>query len=94
MKISELTTFDVREYARIEDNVSDANVTALLAAATAHIMAQTGLTAEQLDEHEDLTVAALVIVSDTYDKRQLTVDKSYSNQLIDSIVAQHSMNLL
>ena len=94
MKLSSLTLSEVRQYARIEDSVSDADVQLLLDSAVSYILGHTGLTPDVLDDHEDLTLAAVVLVSDAYDNRQMTVDRSNANQVVSNIIDQHSVNLL
>jgi hypothetical protein len=47
-----------------------------------------------LDAHEDVTMAVLALVSDMYDNRQMTVDSSNSNRLVESILSLHSVNLI
>ena len=97
MKISEITLDNIRQQARI-DSVDDAQETALLeamqTAAVDYVRAYTGLTDEEMDEHEDLTIAVLVLAADMYDNREMTVDKSNVNRVVDTILGMHCRNLL
>lgn len=54
----------------------------------------TGLTEKELDTHEDVTIAVLMLVADMYDNRQLQIDKNNLNHTADVILGMHSVNLL
>ena len=73
MKISELTSEMVKDYIGISDDDSDDIFgTLLMPAAKAYITGYTGLTEEQLDEHDDLAVAFCVLVNDMFTQRDYT----------------------
>lgn len=63
-------------------------------AAVAYVCGQTGLEESELDEFEDITIAALTVISDMWDNRSLTIDRSNPNELVDNILFMHSTNLL
>lgn len=96
MKISEVTIHDLKEYANEESNDSevDKNFNTILVGVTAYIKGYTGLTTEQIDTKEDLTLALLVIASEMYDNRQFTVENDKVNPIIKSILNMHCVNLL
>ncbi|MBP3380945.1 MAG: phage gp6-like head-tail connector protein [Ruminococcus sp.] len=74
MKISELTPDIVKDYCGISDDDSDDIIEKLLLpAARKYITGYTGLTAEQCDEHEELSVACMVLVNDMFTQRDYTV---------------------
>ena len=52
------------------------------------------ISASEIDEHEDLTLAVLVLVSDMFDNRQMTVDKSNVNRVVDTILGMYCTNML
>lgn len=54
----------------------------------------TGLTSDELDEHEDITIAVLTLISDMWDYRSMTVDRSNVNRVVDTILGMHSINLM
>ena len=54
----------------------------------------TGLNEAAIDTHEDITIAVLVLVSDMYDNRQMTVDKNNVNRVVDTILGMYCVNLL
>lgn len=63
-------------------------------AAVAYVAGQTNLDPESMDLHEDLTIAVLTIISDMWDNRSLTIDRSNPNTLVDNILFMYSNNLL
>ncbi|MDO5548315.1 MAG: head-tail connector protein [Eubacteriales bacterium] len=98
MKISEITLGDICQQARIEPDMLDAAEEKLLTvmqdAAVDYVRSYTGLTEEEMDEHEDLTIAVLVLAADLYDNREMTVDKSNVNRVVETILGMHCRNLL
>lgn len=94
MKISELTEQEVLQYARIEEGAADASPSLLLSAAKAYVEGYTGQTVEELDECEDVSIAILILCSDMYDNRQMTVDRANVNHVADTILGLHRTNLL
>ncbi len=87
MKISEITTSILAEYIRAESD--DILITPLFTAAKAYVMSYTGLTETQLDDHEDLSAVIMLLCSDLYDNRLMTLPGSATNQLAESIMDQH-----
>ena len=52
------------------------------------------LTQDKLDEHEDLTIAVLTLISDMWDNRSMTIQKSNINIVVDAILGMHRTNLV
>lgn len=105
MKVSEITAANIKDYARIDGTDDDWLVDAILSAAMAHVVSQTGLPllpdvdadgvpVACVDDYEDLTIAVLVLASDMYDNRSCVVDKSGVNKAVESILGAHCHNLL
>lgn len=96
MKISELTSEMVKDYCGISDEDSDDVVGKLLMpAAKAYIIGYTGLTAEQIDEHEDLAIAFCVLVNDMFTQRDYTL--SLHKQVapaVQTILSLYAVNYL
>lgn len=96
MKVSELTRAAVAEYCRVilEDQTETelAVLDAMTEAAIRYCIGYTGLTREELDAHEDITIAVLTLVGDMYDNRQMTVDKANVNRTADTILGMHCVN--
>lgn len=94
MKPSEITPDEVIKYARMDDMDADLSPEALLAAAKAFVKSYTGLTDEELDKHEEISIAILALCTDMYDNRQLTVENDKVNRVVETILGLHSVNLL
>lgn len=98
MKVSEITTADIcrqireeEEYLTKEDKM---HLETLKDAAVEYVKSYTGLTAKEIEQHEDITIAVLVLISDMYDNRQMYVDKNNSNKVVDTILGMYCVNLL
>lgn len=98
MKVSEITIDDICRQIREDKTYLTADDTALIPilqkAAIEYVKAYTGLNDEEIDTHEDITIAVLVLISDMYDNRQMYVEKSNANRVVDTILGMHCINLL
>lgn len=94
MKISELTDEYIAEYLRTDYEAEKNTFNIIKTAAVEYIKSYTGLTYKEMDEYEDLTVAALVLCSDMYDNRQMTVQTDKENPTVKQILSLHAANLL
>ena len=94
MKISELTDEYIAEYLRAEYEGEEQTFSTIHTAPIQYIKSYTGLTDEEMDNYEDLTIAALVLCGDMYDNRQMTVQSDKENPTVTQILALHSVNLL
>lgn len=97
MKISELTTEKIATYLRIDEPIEE-ELSAYLLSSKNMIIALTGLDAIEIDNHEDLTQACLVLISDMYENHlyhQNGVGVSVkTNSIVDTIISSHRTNLL
>lgn len=98
MKVSEITPEYIADYARVDepDEIILLQIKSALTAAVAYAKGYTGLSDEQLDEHEDITIAVLIIATDMYDNRNLYHDYKFkeTNKTVECILSMHSINLL
>ena len=94
MKISDVTKNQAVKFMRIDDLTQDDNdlLDIIMPAAKSFIIGYTALTAEELDEHEDLTIAYLVLIEDMFDNRVLTVNSANLNRTVETILSMHSLN--
>lgn len=67
---------------------------AMQSAALNYCTGYTGLTSDELDEHEDVTIAVLTLISDMWDNRSMTVDRANINRVVDTILGMYCINLL
>lgn len=95
MKVSEIQVSDVANYLRLEEGeYSEALLTSLLNTSKEFIKSYTGLTIDQIDEHEDFYIVVMVLCQDMYDNRSMYVDKNNLNKVVETILGMHSINLL
>ena len=93
-KVSEITSTDLAEYLRLPD--ADAGelqtLDNMLEVAKAYIREYTGR--KTLDDFQDFVIIVFVLVQDMYDTRALYVDNNNINNVYQSILNLHSINLL
>lgn len=98
MKASEIALTDICRQIRTEEaylTEDDRKYLAILQkAALEYVKSYTGLDDAAIDTHEDITIALLVLISDMYDNRQMTVDKNNVNRVVDTILGMYCINLL
>lgn len=92
MKVSEITTTDIKEYLRLDDD--EPLLTTLLASVKAYIKGYTGLDDTGLDDYPDLIPVVYVLVAEHYENRVYTVEKDKVNRLIKSTLDMYCINLL
>lgn len=94
MKISELTSAMVKDYCGISDDDSDDIVgNMLMPAAKAYIKGYTGLTDEQIDEHEDLAIAFCVLANDMFTQRDYTTSiHRQVSPTVKNILSMYAVN--
>ena len=81
----------------MKENLTEQDLTLIQAmqdAAVSYCVGQTGLTKEEMDEHEDITIADLTLISDMWDNRSMSINRSNINRVIDTILGMHCINLL
>lgn len=93
-KVSDITANDLAEYIRLDEiTQSDTNtLNTLLNVAKTFIKNYTGRA--DLDEYQDFVIVTLILVQDMWDNRTLYVDKSSLNNVVETILGMHSVNLL
>lgn len=94
MRLSELTAYEVSSYLMLDEDEDTGLLPHLLAAAKSYIAGYTGLDETELDAHEDITVAALILCADLYDNRLMVVDNSNANITVQTILNLHRNNLI
>lgn len=93
MKQSELTSETVKNYLRIDGD--DPLIDAILAAARQRARAHTGLSDNELDKYEDISLAILALCAELYDVRQTTIQGGAQlNPTTEQILNAYSVNLL
>lgn len=95
-KISEITIEDLADYLRLpEPYVSETTLlTTIKAAAVNYVIGVTALSAEQLDNYPDLTLAVYALCQDMYDNRTIYVEKANISDTVSTILNMYRTNLL
>ena len=98
MKVSEITIQTICSHIReVEENLETQDVELLSAmkkAAINYCIGYTGLSEEELDLHEDITIVILTIISDMWDNRSLTIGTGTANRIVEGILGMHCVNFL
>ncbi len=96
MKISEITTEIVKDYCGISDNDSDEIIEkVLMSAAKTFITGYTGLSETEINQHDDLATAFMVLVSDMYTQRDYTLNINRQvNPCVKTILSLYAVNYL
>lgn len=98
MKISELDREYLAGYLRLDDpaEIELREAEMALTAAKAYAGSYTGLSDEEMDQHEDMTAAVLVLAADMFENKNLYLDykSKETNKAVECILGMHSMNLL
>lgn len=69
-------------------------IVALKSAAISYICDHCAITPGEVDRHEDLAIAALILISDMYDQRGMYVDKAHINRTVETILSHHDRNFI
>lgn len=95
-KVSEIAYTDIADYLHLDEITADEQNTLniMLNVAKSFIQGYTGLTSEQLDEHDDFIIVVFVLCQDMWDNRTLYVDNSNLNHVVETILGMHRVNLL
>lgn len=95
MKVSEITSNEISEYLRLDDEeYTTQELNVLLDVAKSFIRSYTGLTDIEIDTHDDFVIVVYVLCQDMYDNRSMYVDKNNLNKVVDTILGMHCVNLL
>lgn len=98
MKISEVTNEYIANYVRLDEptEIELKELENMAVSALSYIKAHTGLSTEEIDQHEDITHAYLILIADMFDNRNLYIEGKASNvnKAVDRILGLHSVNLL
>lgn len=94
MILSQLTSNDLANYLRLEQDDDAALLAGILAAAQSAVLNYTGVTAEEADALPELALAALVVGADLYEHRTMQVDNNNINLTARGLMDLHRSNLI
>lgn len=95
-KVSDITEEDVADHLRL-DEVNDSEIntlTTLISIATSYIKSYTGLDDAGVDKYPEFVIVVMDLCQDMWDNRTMYVDSKNLNNMVQSILAMHSVNLL
>ena len=94
MVLSQATVNDVLKYLRLDEEEETGNIQLIMDAAKAFIFSYTGISSLEADEHEDITIAFMVLCGEMFDNRLYTVESDKLNPITKGILDLYSRNLL
>jgi len=96
MRVSEITPGELAKYAREDETDTEilSTFTIILSAVKAYIKGYTGLSDEQLDTKEDISITVFVLANEMYENRIFTMKDNNVNKVVQTILDMHSINLL
>ena len=97
MEVSDVSLQNVMDFLRIDfpTEIEQSELSAMMVAAQNYIVGYTGLTLEEIDEHEDITMAYQVLIADMFDNRNNQIEKpTYVNRTVQSILSLYRVNLV
>ena len=100
MKVSEINREFAANFLKLDfGSLGDSEKNELdmcITAAKEFVKSYTGLSEDEIDTHEDITHAALILIQDMFDNRARYVQNSASspNKTVESILGLHCANLL
>lgn len=96
MRVSEITPGELAKYAREDETDTEilSTFTIILSAVKAYIKGYTGLSDEQLDTKEDISITVFILANEMYENRIFTVKDNNINKVVQTILDMHSINLL
>lgn len=96
-KVSDITYEDIASYIKIDLPLEDEEknlLNNLINISKNFIVNYTGKKLEELDNYSDFIIVVLILCQDMYDTRNLYVDKTNMNKVVETILGMHSENLL
>ena len=93
---STITTTDVKNYLRLSE-VSQADeelLSSILEASKSYVLTYTGRSEEDANTFPEFVIAVYVLCEDMFDKRAYSINKTETNQVVESILGMRSINLL
>lgn len=96
MKIAEISEENLIEYLKIEPENLDRFILSTAAeGAKDYIKNMTGLSEEEIYEHDDLSIAYLLLTQNAYDNRSIYgTEKVVSNPVVDDILGAYGKGCL
>lgn len=92
MKISDVTLEEIKKSVGYSADDMDDMLELYKTAAEAFVCGYTGLTAAEIDAHEDLTIAVMCLIGDMFENRYATVENDKLNPTVRQLLAMYAVN--
>lgn len=97
MKLSEVNLEFTKEYLRQDGDDDNTVIQALIDSAKNYVSNYTGVSLDDLEEHEDVVICVLLLVAEFYDNRTISINDKLNlrvNTMLDSLLSRHAINLI
>ncbi|MDE5854673.1 MAG: head-tail connector protein [Ruminococcus sp.] len=96
MKVNELTIDIIKDYCGICDNDSDEIIEkVLLPFAKSYVKGYTGLSDNEINQYDDISIACMVLINDAYTQRDYTLSlHKQVNPCVKTILGMYAKNYL
>ncbi len=98
MKVSEITEEYMAGYLRLDmlEETEKREIATALSSAKEYVKSYTGLPDGEIEQHEDITIAVLVLAADMFENKNFYLDykNKETNQAVEAILGMYSMNLV
>jgi uncharacterized phage protein (predicted DNA packaging) len=94
MKVSEVNVGVLKNYIHVYHDEDNTLLEAILTGTISYIKGYTGLSTDDLDLKEDLTIALMVLCAEMYDNRSFSVDNRELNPVVKTILGMYATNNL
>lgn len=98
MKLSKVIDADLLGYLRLDPKYASAEdksfAEACKSAAIAYVKDHCSIDDAYIEEHEDITIAILVLAADMFDRRSVYGESDTPNLTVTSILSHHDFNLV
>lgn len=91
-KLSDISIELVKSHLKLEDNFMDDDILLkmYIAGAIDHIKNYTNLSIEELDKHNSITVACMILIADFYENRSVNIDGNMKvNKMLNHILSMN-----
>ena len=98
MKLSEVSDAVLLNYMRLDPEYASSEdkafANACKSAAVFYVKDNCHIDDEYIEDHEDITIAVLVLAADMFDRRNIYAESVNQNMTVMSILSHHDFNLV
>ena len=97
MHLSDIDLDFTKQYLRQDSDDDDRIIQMMIDSSKSYVANYTGLTVDELEEHEDVCLAVLLLIAEFYDNRTIAINDKLNlrfNEMLFCLLGRHSVNLL